>query len=57
LAIKNFSVYHTLREGNQATDFMAKLCSSVDHDLVTYLMSPDGINFLLHSDASGVFFF
>jgi hypothetical protein len=53
-------VYHTLRETpriNQTTDFMAKLCLSVDHDLVTYLMSPDGINFLLHSDASGVFFF
>jgi hypothetical protein len=48
-------VYHTLREDNQAVDFMTKLGSSVDHNIVTYLTPPDGINLLLHIDSSGVF--
>jgi ribonuclease HI len=56
LTSANFSVYHTLREGNHAADFMAKLGSSGDHDIVSHLTPPAGINLLLHNDALGVSF-
>jgi hypothetical protein len=56
LAANNFSVHHTLREGNQAADFMAKLGSTMTDDLVTFMTPPEGILMLLLSDATGVLF-
>jgi hypothetical protein len=56
LVANNFSVHHTLREGNQAADFMAKLRSTVNDHLVTFMTPPEGILLLLLSDATRVHF-
>jgi hypothetical protein len=52
----NFSVHHTLREGNQAADFMAKLGSTVDDHLVTSMTPLEGILLLLLSNTTRVIF-
>jgi ribonuclease HI len=56
LVANNFSVHHTLREGNQAADFMANLGSTGNDHLVTFMTPPEGILLLLLSDARGVLF-
>jgi ribonuclease HI len=56
LATNNFTVYHTLREGNQSADFMAKLGAASNADFVIHTAPPEDLLLLLRSDASGVFF-
>lgn len=52
----NCKVFHTLREGNQCADFLAKKgVDSVDN-LSVFYQSPQELNLLLLADASGVSF-
>lgn len=52
----NVSVYHTLREGNQCADFMAKFGASSDTGLSYHSSPPDDLLNLLRMDAAGTFF-
>ncbi|MCI37547.1 replication protein A1-like protein, partial [Trifolium medium] len=52
----NVTLCHTLREGNHCVDFLAKLGTSSDADLLIYGTPPDGILDLLRSDSSRTFF-
>lgn len=49
-------VCHTLREGNQCADFMVKLGSLSNVDLLIHPSPPDDIMTLLKNDAAGTFF-
>jgi hypothetical protein len=53
----NVSLHHTLREGNQCTDFFVKLGTSTDADFLTYASPPKGVCNLLKNDATKTFFF
>jgi len=52
----NITVSHTLREGNQSADFMAKLGASSDVGLLLHEAPPTGLITLLRSDVVGIFF-
>ena len=52
----NVTVYHTLREGNQCEDFMAKLGASSDTELFYHSSPPDDLLNLLRMDADVIFF-
>ena len=52
----NVTVSHTLREGNQCADFMAKLGASSDIDLLFHESPPVGLDNLLRSDAADTLF-
>jgi len=52
----NVVVCHILREGNQSTDFMAKLGASSDIDLCYHASPPEGLLSLLRIDAIGTIF-
>lgn len=49
-------IRHTLREGNQCPDFMAKLGASNDDEYVIHEDPPQGIACLLNADRAGVLF-
>jgi hypothetical protein len=49
-------ICHTLREGNQCTDFFAKLGASSDVDLLIHASPATEMLSLLRSDANGTFF-
>ena len=53
---RNVTVCHTLREGNQCVDLLAKLRASSDVDLLIHASPPDGLLNLIRSDANGTFF-
>ncbi|KEH39777.1 hypothetical protein MTR_1g009970 [Medicago truncatula] len=52
----NITVCHTLGEGNQCADFLAKFGASSDVDLLIYVSPPYGLLNLIRSDANGTFF-
>jgi hypothetical protein len=56
ISVKNFSLHHTLREGNQCADFMAKLGASNDDNLTIHANPPEGLLPLLQSDELGTLF-
>jgi hypothetical protein len=56
LTTGNFSLQHTLREGNQCADLLAKLGAASDVDIIIHHTPPADLLGLLRSDASGVFF-
>jgi len=54
--LNNVTIVHTLWEGNQCTDFLAKMGASSDPDLSIHLTVPVEMNDLLKNDAWGTFF-
>jgi hypothetical protein len=56
LSHNNVTLCHTLREGNQCVDFLAKLDASSDVDLVIHDSPPTGMLDLLRSDSVGTVF-
>ena len=56
LSQANVSLRHTLREGNQCADFLAKLGASSDEILLVHPHPPDDLRLLLRIDASGTLF-
>jgi len=52
----NIIVCHTLREGNQCANSLAKRGASSDHDLVHHTSPTDGHLYSLKMDATGTFF-
>lgn len=56
LSHENVSLHHTLREGNQCADFLAKLGASSDEELVMHSQPPEDLRPLIRSDASGTLF-
>jgi len=50
------SLHHTIHEGNQCADFLAKFRATSDYALTVHVSPPDGICILLMSDAIGTFF-
>jgi len=56
ISSRNFSVHHTLSEGNHCADFMAKLGASNDVDLFIHSHPPEGLLPLLQSDELGTLF-
>ncbi|KAK2454619.1 hypothetical protein QL285_002162 [Trifolium repens] len=53
----NTTICHTLREGNNCADFLAKLGASSDSDLTIHASPPEGLSDILWSNAAGTFFF
>jgi hypothetical protein len=47
---------HTLREGNNCADFLAKLEASSDFNLTIHASLPEGLFDILRSDAAETFF-
>nr|ABD33267.1 hypothetical protein MtrDRAFT_AC158501g4v2 [Medicago truncatula] len=47
----NTSILHTLREGNQCANFLAKLEAPMDSALSNHATPPDGLVPLLRDDA------
>jgi len=56
LACHNFTIHHTLREGNYCADFMAKLEASSNGDYLLHSSPPHDLLDLLRNDAMGAFF-
>jgi len=56
LACHNFTIQHTLREGNQCADFMAKLGDSSNVDFLEHLSPPHDLLDMIRIDAIGTFF-
>jgi ribonuclease HI len=56
LVSRNYSLHHTLREGNQCADFMAKLGASTDSELSVHSSPPEGLMPLLRTDELGTLF-
>jgi ribonuclease HI len=52
----NFTLHHTLREGNHSADFMAKLGASSADDFILHSSPPADLLPLLKIDASGTLF-
>jgi hypothetical protein len=52
----NTTICHTLREGNNCADFLAKFGASSDSDLTIHASPPEGLSDILRSDAAGTFF-
>jgi hypothetical protein len=55
LANYNYSLHHTLREGNQCVDFLAKVGATSDAALVSYSSPPIDLLLQLKIDVSGTF--
>jgi len=53
---RNFSLHHSLREGNQCVDFLAKLGASNDEILSIHSNPPKGLLPLLQSNELGTLF-
>jgi hypothetical protein len=56
LGSRNYSLQHTLREGNQCADYLAKLGASSDVEIITHSSLPVDLLPLIKTDASGIFF-
>jgi ribonuclease HI len=56
LSQMNVSLNHTLREGNQCADFLAKLGAFSNDGLVVHSQPPDNLRPLLRTDALGTLF-
>jgi len=56
LTTSNFSIHHTLREGNQSANFMTKLGAASDIDIVIHSSPPTDLMGLLRTDAMGTYF-
>jgi len=56
LSHANVSLHHTLREGNQCADFLAKLGASSNDKLLTHSQPPDELRPLIRLDALGTLF-
>jgi len=56
LSYDNVSIHHTLREGNQCADFLAKLGASSDVKLLVHPQPPNDLRPLLRLDALGTMF-
>jgi len=56
ISSRNFSLHHSLREGNQCAYFMAKHGASNDADLFIHSYPPEGLLPLLQSDELGTLF-
>ena len=56
LATRNYTIRHTLREGNYCTDFMAKLGATSNIELCVHSSPPHDILGMLSNDAMRVFF-
>ena len=56
LESRNYSLHHSLREGNQCADFMAKLGASTDVELTVHPLPPEGFLRLLRTDQMRNFF-
>jgi ribonuclease HI len=56
LATRNYTIHHTLREGNYCADFMAKLGATSDIELCVHSSPPHDLLGMLRNDAMGVFF-
>jgi hypothetical protein len=52
----NVTICHTLREGNQCEDFIAKLGASLDIDLCHHASPSKGLQSILRIDAAGTIF-
>jgi hypothetical protein len=52
----NVTVCHTLCEGNQCADFMAKFGASSNIEFLLHASPPDNLLHLLKIDAAGTFF-
>jgi len=52
----NFTLHHTLREGNQCADFLAKFGASSADVFTVHPSPPVDLLSLIRSDASGTFF-
>jgi hypothetical protein len=52
----NDSLHHTLGEGNQCADFVAKLGASSDADFLIHASPPEGARDLLRNNVMGTFF-
>ncbi|XP_024634721.1 uncharacterized protein [Medicago truncatula] len=53
---RNYFLQHTLREGNQCADYLAKLGASSYVEIITHSSPPVDLLPLLRIDASGIFF-
>ncbi|AES60552.1 hypothetical protein MTR_1g056190 [Medicago truncatula] len=53
---RNYSIHHSLREGNHCVDFMAKLGATTDVDLTVYSSPPEDLLSLLLTDEMGTLF-
>ncbi|XP_024628936.1 uncharacterized protein [Medicago truncatula] len=56
LSVRNITLHHTLREGNQCADFFAKLGANSDVHLVVHQSPPADLLPLLRADAIGTVF-
>jgi len=56
LASRNFGIQHTLREGNQCADYMAKLGAASDNNFLVHSSAPQGLLVMVRMDAMGSFF-
>jgi hypothetical protein len=56
LSQANYSLHHTLREGNQCADFLAKLGAFLDDIFLSHQFPLDDLRPLLRIDASGTLF-
>lgn len=56
LSLRNFSLNHTLREGNQSADYLAKLGAMSDVNVLIHQSPPDELCPLLKNDAAGTLF-
>jgi len=56
LASQNFNIRHTLREGNQCADFLAKLGASSHGCYLEHQSPPHGLTSLLQNDVMGTAF-
>ncbi|KEH22829.1 hypothetical protein MTR_7g059235 [Medicago truncatula] len=50
------TVYHTLRDGNQCANFMAKFGASSDSKITIHPSPPKGLLNLVRADEVGIFF-
>jgi len=56
LSQENMSLHHTLREGNQCVDFLAKLGATSDVKMLVHPQPSDDLRPLLRADALGTLF-
>lgn len=52
----NFTIQHTLREGNQCADFFTKLKASSDTRFLVHSFAPQDLQDMLRNDVMGVLF-
>lgn len=56
IASRNFTIHHTLREGNQCADYMAKLGASSDTEFFVHSSAPQDLLDKIRMDAMGTLF-